>query len=990
MAKKKQSPKLASPEKIDAFEHVETDSQSSFPIVGIGASAGGLEALREFLKNLPADTGMGFVIVTHQHPGHESLLPEILGRQTSMPVVEATDGIEVEPNHVYVSAPEGYMAILNHVLHQMEPEPSHAIKLPIDYFLRSLADDLKEKAICIILSGTGTDGTIGLRAVKAASGMAMAEDPQAAKYSGMPSSAIATGLVDYVLPASQMPKQIVGYTSRSYVQATSKSSSESSIPVETMQKIFVLLRNRTGNNFSGYKLNTLRRRIERRMNVHELQSADAYVRYLQENPHEIDALFKELLISVTNFFRDPEAWEALAAPLKELIQSRPEKYVLRGWVPGCATGEEVYSLAILLRECMEQVKRHPNVQIFGTDLDMQAISTARVGCYPEGIAGDVAENRLKRYFTQEDNTYRIRSEIREWTIFAVQNLISDPPFSKLDIIFCRNLLIYFNADLQRKLLPLFHYALKPGGLLFLGSSETIGIFGELFETIDKRWKIFRRIESRPKPVKFPPIPEELHSQSAMFGEPTGSSKGRLSATVPSILDRILLSRFAPPCVIVNDNGDIIYIHGRTGAYLEPAQGQPRANILEMAREGLEIELAAAIRECVKSGQHVDRKGLLVRTDGYYNVIDLQVSRLESPEPVNGLLLVAFLPATSRLNNSLANSDTTIEIRVERKHIQQLTEELQSLKENHRTTLEELETSIEELKSTNEELQSANEELQSTNEELETSKEEMQSLNEELMMVNAELELKIDDLSQANDDMQNLFNSTDIATLFLDSELQIKRFTKQARDLIMLRPTDVGRPISDLASNLNDYQTLEEDCRRVLQTCQSHETEVRKKDGLWYLMRIVPYRTIENVIDGLAITFVNISRLKKAEEAAALRQFFENIVDTIHQPLLVLDENYQIVSANKSFFDTFHLRPQQTLDFNITEVSNGVWNNAKFRNVLKEILPGNKVIENFEIEYDFPGIGVRTFLVNARRLIREEGQPDRILIALDDVSDETKS
>ncbi|MBC7815375.1 MAG: SAM-dependent methyltransferase, partial [Planctomycetaceae bacterium] len=483
-----------------------------FPIVGVGASAGGLEALEELLNPMPADTGMAFVVVTHQHPGHTSLLPELLRRSTALKVVEATDGLKVEPNHVYVKSPGGNLAILNGTLHRMETGAEGAFKLPIDYFFRSLALDQKEKAICIILSGTGTDGTLGLKALKGQSGMAMVEEPQAAKYSGMPASAIATGLADYILPPAAMPQQLIAYAKSPYLSDGAPVSDGHALPTEPMQKIMVLLRTRTGNDFSAYKLSTLRRRIERRMNVHQIKNSLQYVRYLHDNPHELDILFKELLIGVTNFFRDPEAWDVLLkGPLLNLLQSKPDGYTFRAWVPGCSSGEEVFSLAIALQECREKLKRHFEVQIFGTDLDADAIETARAGQYSDGIAVDVLPTRLERYFVRHDGAYRVRTDIREMAIFATQNVIKDPPFTKLDFVSCRNLLIYLNSDLQQRLLPIFHYALKPGGVLLLGPSETVGSFTDLFETLDKRWKIFRRKETLTVVHSLPVIPAQLTS-----------------------------------------------------------------------------------------------------------------------------------------------------------------------------------------------------------------------------------------------------------------------------------------------------------------------------------------------------------------------------------------------------------------------------------------------------------------------------------------------
>ncbi|MCA9016873.1 MAG: chemotaxis protein CheB, partial [Planctomycetaceae bacterium] len=660
------------------------------PVVGIGASAGGLEALEELFDNMPGNTGMAFIVVTHQHPGHVSMLPELLGKHTVMPVVEATDGLIVEPNHVYVGPPGGYLAILNSRLHRMETGTATSPKLPIDYFFRSLAEDQQEKAICIILSGTGTDGTLGLKAIKGASGMAMAEKPLSAKYAGMPSSAIATNLVDYILTPATMPQQLVAYAAGPYLREAATESS--TVSAEPMQKIFILLRNRTGHDFSAYKSSTIRRRIERRMNVHQLNDPNQYVRYLQENSHEIDTLFKEMLIGVTSFFRDPEAWDALRTAIQELVKTRPDNYTLRGWVPGCSSGEEVFSIAITLRECIEKLNRNFDINLFGTDLDKEAIEMARSGQYPDGIAVDVTPDRLERFFVREDSSYRIRSEIRDMSVFAPQNVIKDPPFTKLDLISCRNLLIYLNADLQKQLLPLFHYALKPGGLLFLGPSETIGSFTDLFETIDKRWKIYRRKECVTAIHTVPDIPVQsgVHLGGESIPEPSIRLAGK--SRVSTIIERILLDRFVPASVVVNDQGDIIYIQGRTGEFLEPSQGQPRHNVLEMAREGLQIELATALRQATTQEKEVIRENVSVKSNGDFIQITLCVSKIKMPEVVRGLLLVTFCPSSRVPGKPASKSTKKRQKETVDNTVEQLEQELQFLRETHQATLEELASS----------------------------------------------------------------------------------------------------------------------------------------------------------------------------------------------------------------------------------------------------------------------------------------------------------
>jgi two-component system, chemotaxis family, CheB/CheR fusion protein len=953
-----------------------------FPIVAIGASAGGLEALDELFHNMPADTGMAFVVVTHLPSGHTSLLPELLSRETSMPVVEAVEATQVQPNHVYIYPPGGPIAIINGVLHQRECDQRDVPRLPIDQFFRSLAEDQKGNAICIVLSGTGTDGTLGLRAIKGESGMAMVQQPQSAKFSGMPSNAIATNLADYVLPPSAMPKQLIAYAkSPSLLRAAVHAPD---VPTGVMQKIFELLRNRTGNDFSSYKTKTLHRRIERRMNVHQIKEPEQYLKYLQQNPPEIDALFNELLISVTNFFRDPDAWKSLAPWLTNLIASRPDNYTVRAWVPGCSTGEEVYSLAISLRECIDKCGRPLKVQIFGTDLDADAIEAARIGQYPEGIGVDVSPERLQRYFVLHNGYFRICKEIREMTIFAPQNLIKDPPFTKLDMISCRNVLIYLNSDLQKRLLPIFHYAMKPDGLLFQGPSETVGAFTELFEPLDKRWRIYRRKDSPTSLRRLPDMPAQPRTRSTGEADPSISSPLVKQTHLSTLIERSLLNRFAPVSIVVNDHGEIVFIHGRTGQYLEPSPGQPGVNIVEMAREGLQIELAAAIRECVAAGGEIVRHDIRVKTNGDYSVIDLTVTKLAEPEALRDLLLVTLRTVPSTPQQAPGRKKKTSNKSGQGDHIERLERELRSMRESQQTTLAELETSNEELKSANEESQSTNEELQSANEELETAAEEMQSLNEELTTVNAELQSKVDELSQANNDMQNLLNSTDIATIFLDQDLNVKRFTNQATKLVTLRPTDVGRPITELASNVS-YGNLAEACHGVLKTLLPIEREVVTTEGVWYLMRIMLYRTTDNVIDGLVITFVNIKQLKDAKKAEASRAYFESIFETVREPLVVLDDKRRVVSANRCFYSSFRMRPSQVQGQCIWEIGDGAWNIPALRELLDELLPQNSSFDAFEVEHEFPKIGRKVFILNARRLEPDTVLPGMILLAFEDVT-----
>jgi two-component system, chemotaxis family, CheB/CheR fusion protein len=962
-----------------------TPAPRPYPVVGIGASAGGLEALEKFFAHVPPDCGMAFVVVTHQHPGHASLLPELLRKCTRMQVLVAGDGIAVEPGCVFMSPPEGYLAILNGTLHLMEPDEPGPLRLPIDYFFRSLAEDQKEKAIGIVLSGTGTDGTLGLKAIKGAAGMTMAQAPESAKYSGMPSSAIATGLVDYVLPTEQIPAQLGAYAQGPYLAAAATPALDEGRLPEPMQKINVLLRARVGHDFSAYKANTIRRRIERRINVHQLKGPQQYLRLLHDNPHELDLLFRELLIGVTNFFRDPAAFEALAkAALPRLLAARPGGAPLRVWAAGCSTGEEAYSLAMVLREQMDQAKQLFSVQVFATDLDDKAVEAARGGLYPEGIARDVRPRRLARFFVKEEEGYRIKKDIREMVIFATQNVLKDPPFTKIDLLVCRNLLIYLQPEAQERVLALFHYALKPGGVLFLGTSESISSLRDHFAVLDKKWKLFTRkepIRASLPPAQFAAMLPRIEAGPVGRSETAGSAP-KLQLSV--LLEKVLLNRYAPACVIVNERGDILYIHGRTGDYLEPATGQARLNILDMAREGLRMSLAAGLRRAAAREDPVVQEGVRVKTNGDSIAVRLVVLRLTEPESIRGLLLVAFQTEPAAEQRPPARKAPSRPDKAPVGRVAELEQELQYVKETLQGTVEELETSNEELKSTNEELQSTNEELQSTNEELETSKEEMQSLNEELQTVNAQLQAKVDDLARTSDDMQNLLNSTELATIFLDQDLRIKRFTPEATKLVKLLPSDTGRPIADMAINLR-YDALEADAAEVLRTLVFKEKEVQTKDGEWRQVRILPYRTTDNVIDGLVMTFMNIDRSKQAELVAEqARAYAESVLATVREPLLVLDADLRVVSANPAFYRAFALSPPEVERQSIYQLSHAQWDIPVLRRLLEDILPRNSAFENFEVEHVFPGLGRKVLQLNARRLVQGSGLPERILLAIGEV------
>jgi len=828
-----------------------------FPIVGIGASAGGLEALEQFLGNVPEKSGMAYVVIQHMDPTQKGMLPELLQRISKMKVFQAKDKMAVTQDCVYVIPPNKSMSILKGTLYLFEPLEIRGLRLPIDFFLRSLADDRHERSAGVILSGMGSDGSIGIHAIKEKNGIVMVQDPSTAKYDSMPRNAIDSVLVDFIAPANELPGKLMDL-----IAHTPPIGSDTEIEIKdksALEKIIILLRDHNGNDFSLYKKNTLYRRIERRMGIHKIDRIISYVRFLQENPKEMDILFKELLIGVTNFFRDMNVWEKLKeAIFPDILANLKDRSILRAWVPGCSTGEEAYSLAIIFKEALEKANPHGSIslQIFASDLDNDAIETARKGLFPENIAADVSQSRLSRFFIKTDDGYRINSEIREMIVFAQHNIIMHPPFTKIDILTCRNLLIYMDSELQKKLLGLFYYSLNPDGIMLLGSSETIGTQSPLFSTVDFKLRIYKRNNNTSafEPSNFPSSFSRTKMSTTERQLPA-----KLSPNIQTLAEQMLVQHFSPPAVFVNENGDIIYVSGRTGKYLEPAVGKANLNIFAMLREGLRNELPVAFRKVLSTKGQEILPHVKVGTNGSSQTLTVNIKWIDKPETLKGMILIIFTDvAETRQNKPGTGRKTTNSIRQS-----ELEQELQNSREEMQNTLEEMQTSQEELKSTNEELQSTNEELQSTNEELTTSKEEMQSLNEELQTLNAELQSKVDDYSRVNNDMKNLLNSTDIATLFLDKELNIRRYTNQTTKIFKLIKSDIGRPFTDQVSDLI-YPDLAADALEVLRTLVFIQKQISTKDGRWFSIRIMPYRTFDDRIDGLVITFINISDLKRME------------------------------------------------------------------------------------------------------------------------------
>ncbi|MCU7371690.1 PAS domain-containing protein [Paucibacter sp. O1-1] len=821
-------------------------------IVGLGASAGGLVALEQFLAQVPARSGLAYIVVQHLDPTQKALLAELLQRVTSLPVRQAEAQQRIEPDSVYVIAPNTELSVAAGRLQLTPPSEPRGLRLPIDVLFSSLAREQGRQAIAVVLSGMGADGTLGLQAVHAVGGLGAAQTPETAQFDAMPRSAIAAGGVALVAPPQELPGRILSWLAREPAPAA--------LPGD-LQRIFGLLRQRTRHDFSLYKPSTLHRRIERRMAIHALATLAGYADFLAANPQEVELLFKELLIGVTSFFRDAPVWQQLAEQtLPELLARRAGQTQLRAWVVGCSTGEEAYSLAMVFAEVVQRLPQHRgcSLQIFASDLSPDAISSARRGQYPATLREQLSPQRLARFFTEQEGGYRIGKNIRDSVLFAQHDVLLDPPFTKLDLLCCRNLMIYFNAALQRRLLPLFHYSLRPGGVLLLGSSETVGRFTHLFGAIESKLRLYLRQDHAAAGsdflmTSFPPLSKlKQESTVSTANSPAAIPDGTEGLQVAA--DHLLLQVHAPPAVVVNPAGDIVYISGRTGKYLEPAAGKANWNFHAMVREGLRAPVGEALRQVALQDEPVLLRGLQLPAAPGVQTVDVTVQAVREPGVLQGMVMIVFRdvaapPAGRGRRKTPAAPDASAEL-------QQCRDEIQALREEARATKEELQ-------SANEELQSTNEELQSANEELTTSKEEMQSMNEELQTVNAEMQTKLDDLALAQSDMRNLLNSTDIAMLFLDQGLNVRRFTERASKLINLRDSDIGRPLSDLTTSLQ-YPDLHEDAHETLRTLVFSEKQILSSEQRWFSVRIMPYRRLDNVIDGAVITFVDITATKELE------------------------------------------------------------------------------------------------------------------------------
>src|SRR2546425_6532008 len=956
-------------------------SRDTSPIVGIGASAGGLEAFSELLAHLSLDAAMAFVLVQHLDPKYPSILSEILSRTTPLRVVEVQHGVRVEPGHVYVMPPNTSMTLVRGVLNLAPRSDDRGPPMPIDHFLRSLAEDMKSLAIGVILSGSASDGALGLKAIKAEGAFSSAGPPQRASFEGRRRGARAWGGVDFVLPPKAIAQELIRIGRHPYLRETSAAPPAEPLTdsSEALAQIFRMLREKSGLDFTLYRQTTIRRRFARRMLIHGVGTLEAYRRYLEEHPSQVQALYNDLLVNVTRFFRDADAFQILQRSVfPSIIKQRPADAPIRVWAPGCATGEEAYSLAIELLECLGDEAVTVPIQMFGTDVNETSIAKARAGVYPENIELDVPAARLRRFFVKLDGQYQVRKAVRELCVFAKHNLATDPPFSKMDLIVCRNVLIYLELELQRRVSSIFHYALTTPGFLMLGVSETIGPLSDLFTVVDKKYKVYAK---RPTSRRFDLGLGSLDRRTAKTGtgraaRSTGEAAGGRSDLLQEV-DRILLSKYAPAGVLVNEATEILQFRGHTSPYLEPAPGQASLNLLKMAREGLLMELRVAIDKARKQNAPVRRERLSIKQDGRMAQVTLQVIPMSGPaRERNYLVLFERVPPSRetrvpgrRIPSAIAHP---------RRHIENLRQELTATKEFLQSIIEEREAANQELQAANAELLSSNEELQSTNEELETAKEELQSVNEELTTVNEELQHRNVELSQLNNDLNNLFAGVDIPIVILGSDARIRRFTPMAAKVLNLIPADLGRPIGDIRPNL-DLSDLEQVCKHVIDTATVVERELRDRDGRWHSLRVRPYTTTDNQIDGAVITLADINALKTNVQHA------ETIVDNVPVPLVLLDAELRVTWASRSFFETFQLAPEETHDHFVYELGKGRWSLPALRRALTEVLEKNVGFHEFKVEDDYARVEAKTMLLNARPMQWEQKAGRMILLAIDDIT-----
>ena len=952
--------------------------KDSFPIVGIGASAGGLESISTLLKNLPADTGLAFVIIQHLGPASQSALASLLVKTTSMPVLELADGMPVAPNHVYVLTPNFDVILENRKLRLVRRPSSERVHMPIDHFFQSLAEQEKERAIGVVLSGTGTDGTLGLRAIKGQDGLTFAEADTTAKYFAMPNSAILAGCVDAIRTPKNIAHELAAISHHPYVKEGRTGDGEevkfSGFPegADALTKVFYLVKQHTGVNFANYKHSTLRRRIARRMVLHQREKLEEYVRLLRSDPNEIEHLFNDILINVTSFFRDSAAFTTLQKKiLTKIIKAKSPRGDIRIWVPGCSTGEEVYSVAIATVEALNRDASGARLQVFGTDLSDQIIAKARAGIYPESIAKSVSPTRLRRFFGRTSNGgYQISRTIRDMCTFARQNVFEDPPFSHLDLITCRNVLIYLGPQLQKKCIPIFHYALNANGYLMLGSSESVGGFADLFALVDRKHKIYVK-----KVTALRATPHFRANELTMAEPPkapASTPEHEGGSELQKQVNRVILSRYSPNAVVIDESMQVLQFRGATSRYLEHAPGTASLDLLEMARPPLVIDLRTALHRAMKENTSIRRENVPLQYNGSSVLVSIEVIPFVAEGMNQRLFLIAFESSHPPL------ADYEVEGQVDKKkvakvssrnlsaEVARLREELSSTKESLQAIIEEREATNEELKSANEEIQSSNEELQSTNEELETAKEELQSANEELTTVNEELANRNSELANVNNDLNNLLTSINISIIIVDNQLRVRRVTAPGEKIFNLIPTDVGRPLSNIKPNL-DIPDLVPLIHEVIDTLSIREREVRDSENRWHQLRIRPYRTTDNKIDGAVITLVEIDQMKRSlADLQNVMEFANTILEMASEPIVVLDEDLSVKQANRAFRKRFEVDRANLENARIDYLGDG-WKMPKLRTWLAEMNKKKQRTAELKLEHEFPPLGRLKLNFRAHRL-----------------------
>ncbi len=911
--------------------HAKKRNSKKIPIVGIGASAGGLEALKRFFKNLPSDTGMAFVIIQHLAPSHESNMVELLKRYTDLPIDEAKNKMEIEADHVYIIPPKHNMTYEKGRLLLAEQLQRPGLSHNIDLFFTSLAEGRKMRSIVIVLSGTGTDGTEGAKAVKANLGMVMVQKPEGAGFNGMPRAVISKGLADFVVSVEEMPGRLIEYVDKSYDKKPLEGVEEDKV-ADTMNKILLFIKAKAQRDFTGYKKSTIMRRIGRRMSLNNIETPEGYLKFLREYPGEIDLLIKDFLINVTSFFRDPEAFEALKRYLKPKLEEKTLDEDIRVWIPGCSTGEEAYSICIIIQEAMEEIEKTFHVQIFGTDLDDDAIHFARSGTYSPVIINDISEERLKKYFikTPEGN-HKIKNQFRERLIFAVHNIISDPPFTNMDLIVARNMLIYFDAEVQKKLIPLLNYSLKGKGLLFLGTAETPGDFSDLFKVLDTKWKIYVSKEKKHYP---PRAPGRSQKDLRLERQNAKEAKKIYQSTDP----RHMLLQALQPSILVDPDYNILYIHGQVDKYVRIPEGEPNMNLLNVIHSSLHSSIEEGLYEASRKKIPIKKDIRLSAKKDELKTIKVSVTPLKSnTEDISRLIVTFHEPREIKEKKSKREKKDG--------EGKALREELAQTKETLRSTIEELEASNEELSLTNEEYQSSNEELQSTNEELETSKEELESVNEELNILNSEYQKSIEELNNQTSDMKNLLTGTGISIIFLDNELRLLRFTPASTKIFNFIKTDAGRPLSHITHNLKTVD-LDQEARKVLSDLKPIKKDVETTEGDYFSMRIHPYRTADNSIAGVGMTFIDISEKKRIKIEI---QYYQAIVEMMDRPAAALDGGLKIMFANKAFLDTFSYGSDDILEKSILDLD--MFPKKDMEHFLSKTLPEKKQVSDYRMDIE---------------------------------------